>query len=90
MSHTSMQGIKPTAEFDFCPLENWPTWITRFQRYAAAIKLAKDDPETQVSVLIYCMGAQAENIFESFGLAEAERKNFDTAVQKFKNYFVLK
>ncbi|GBN59421.1 hypothetical protein AVEN_143130-1 [Araneus ventricosus] len=36
------------------------------------------------------MGEQAEDIFSSFGLSETEQDNFDTALKKFNDHFVVK
>ena len=43
-----------------------------------ASKLNKDDPEVQISALIYAMGKEAEHIFKSLQFAEAgDEKKFE-------------
>ena len=41
----------------------------RYERYAVVAKLSKEDKDIQVFTLIYCMGPQAEQIFNSFTFA---------------------
>ena len=42
----------------------------------------------QVSTLIYAMEEEAEDILDSSGLNEEDRKNYDTVKASFKRHFV--
>ncbi|XP_065943746.1 uncharacterized protein [Magallana gigas] len=56
-----------------------------------ASKLYKDNPEVQISALIYAMGKEAEHIFKSFQFADEEDKEkFEKVFEKFDEYFVPK
>lgn len=52
--------------------------------------LEKKEEEEQVNVLLYCLGAESEDIFSSFTLTEADRKTFDKVKGKFGEHFIGK
>uniref|UniRef100_A0A8D8ZQS0 Peptidase A2 domain-containing protein n=1 Tax=Cacopsylla melanoneura TaxID=428564 RepID=A0A8D8ZQS0_9HEMI len=80
-----MQSIEP---FDF--KSEFERWLTRFERYRIVSGLKKRSGEEQVHALVFLMGAQAEDIFESFHLSTEESKNYDQVISRFKKYFVPK
>ncbi|PIK42334.1 hypothetical protein BSL78_20817 [Apostichopus japonicus] len=57
--------ITPPGTFSF-KSEDWEQWIKRFERFRSASGLSEKPSVTQVDMLIYCMGEQAEEIFNSF------------------------
>ena len=62
----------------------------RYERYTVVAKLSKDK-DIQVSTLIYCMGPQAEQIFNSFTFAaEGDKDDPAKVMEKFDSHFVLK
>ncbi|KAK7103074.1 hypothetical protein V1264_021199 [Littorina saxatilis] len=85
-----MGPFKAPDAFDFTQPTKWPEWKQRFERYRSASKLDKDEEKVQVSALIYAMGNEAERIFLSFGLSDADSKKFDVVLGKFDGYFVPK
>ncbi|KAK7103952.1 hypothetical protein V1264_018740 [Littorina saxatilis] len=85
-----MGPSKAPDAFDFTQPTKWPEWKQRFERYRSASKLDKDEEKVQVSALIYAMGNEAERIFLSFGLSDADSKKFDVVLGKFDGYFVPK
>ncbi|KAL7844207.1 hypothetical protein SRHO_G00227460 [Serrasalmus rhombeus] len=83
-----MAKFNPPTNFPFDKPTDWPDWKQSFQRYRIATKLNKEDGEVQVSCLIYPMGNDAENIFESFTFSEGEDRNDISVVKaKFDDYF---
>ena len=77
--------------FDFGRPEQWPEWHQSFERYRIATKLNKEDGEVQVSTLIYALGKEAEQVFNTFTFEEKEDKNdYATVLGKMNNYFVPK
>ncbi|GBM36856.1 hypothetical protein AVEN_82843-1 [Araneus ventricosus] len=62
----------------------------RFERYRIASGLSGKTGNELVNSLLYIMGEQAEDIFSSFGLSETEQADFDTALKKFNDHFVVK
>lgn len=70
----------------------WEEWIEEFNRYRRATKLHKEDGDIQRDTLIYVMGGkQANKIFKTLKFVDPEKDtDFDTLVNKFTAYFILK
>ena len=80
--------VAPPESFNFsCPTE-WTKWIRRFERFRTSAGLQEKSEEAQVNTLIYTMGAEADDIFQSFGLSEEDKKNYETVKSKFDSHFV--
>jgi len=62
----------------------------RFLRYRLASKLIKENGEVQVATLVYCMGSEAENVYETFDLSDDDQKNVLRVSEKFDDHFVPK
>ena len=89
VASTSFQ-MSPPPPFDFGKPESWIKWVRRFERYRQASGLASKPEENQVNTLIYTMGDEADDIFSSFNLTDAQKKEFKTVKEKFDNHFVAK
>ena len=48
------------------------------------------DGEIQVAILLHTMGESCLDIYNTFVLTEAEKKDYDAVINKFKEYFVPK
>jgi hypothetical protein len=72
-----MAKFKSPDELDFSQPSGWPSWKERFERFAKATKLNKEDGDVQVSTLIYTMGPQAETLFKTFSLSADDSKKID-------------
>lgn len=80
-----MRWPSSSEGFAFDRPNEWADCKQRFQRFRMATKLSKEDREVQVSLLIYAMGSEAENIFKSFTFADrADMKKFDEVLGKKK------
>lgn len=89
---TTKSGISvvPPSNFSFVPGE-WTKWRRRFERYRIASGMAQtQNEEEQVNSFIYIMGDQADDIFLSFTLTEAQKKSFKDVMECFENHFVVK
>ena len=80
----------PPEPFTFSRTEEWPQWITRFERFRFASGLNTKAGEMQVSSLIYSMWHGADVFLRTFRLTAAEQSKYDTVRQKFDNFFVKK
>ena len=80
----------PPEYFDFGKPEKWSDWKKRFERFRTATRLTKEDGDVQVATLVYSMGPDAENIFESFNLSNDNSKKYDVVLKKFNEHFVPK
>ena len=84
-----MAKFAPPQSLDFSQPATWPAWKQRFERYATISKLTKEDKDIQVSMLIYCMGSNAEEIFAAFTWDnDDDQKDPDKVMKRFENYFV--
>ena len=52
--------------------------------------LSKEDDESQVNILIYSMGNEADDILQSFSLTETKRKKYDPVKTKFEGHCIIK
>ncbi|KAJ8888839.1 hypothetical protein PR048_008333 [Dryococelus australis] len=62
--------------------------MKRFQRYRLLSGLEKKNGEMQVSTLVYVMGAEAEEILNSFHLSEEDTKLYKVVVKLLDSYFI--
>lgn len=82
--------IAPPEKFDFSQPAEWPKWVKRFERFQEASELNKKSDKLQISTLIYCIGATAEDILKSFSLSAEDSKKFDVMKGKLNAHFVGK
>ena len=88
-SHAGATFQVATPEpFCFNRPEEWEKWVRRFERFRVASGLSSRDGEIQVNTLIYAMGDQADDIFQSFTLSEEERKSYSVVKEKFDRHFI--
>ena len=82
--------VQLPEKFDFSRQEEWPKWSRRFERFRQASGLAKDEEESQINMLIYAMGDQADDILNSFKLSITQLKQYHTVKTKFDEHFVVR
>ena len=83
-------NVAPPENFDFMNPVEFDKWLTRFERFKLASGLNEKSEETQVNTLVYCMGKQADDVFQSFSLSVDQMKNYNTVKNKFKSHFVIR
>jgi len=76
-SVTGMAGsisLKPPAAFNFRKPDEWPQWLKRFEQFQLASGLSKEKHEVkQISILLYCLGEEAESVLASTHITLEER-----------------
>ena len=82
--------VQLPEKFDFSRQEEWPKWSRRFERFRQASGLAKEEEESQINMLIYAMGDQADDILNSFKLSTTQLKRYHTVKTKFDEHFVVR
>ncbi|CAM1332561.1 Uncharacterised protein r2_g4166 [Pycnogonum litorale] len=92
-----MSKVRTPECFTFSEPNKWPSWKERFQRFRLASKLHTEDGEVQVSSLIYCMGADAEQIFKQYRVDSPTddgqvdpRNDCETVLKELDKYFLQK
>ena len=82
--------IQLPEKFDISRQEEWPKWSRRFERFRQASGLLKEEEESQINMLIYAMGDQADDILNSFKLSTTQLKQYHTVKTKFDEHFVVR
>ena len=80
--------VVPPKPFNFSRPNEWTKWIRRFEHFRSASGLDEKSEAAQVNTLIYTMGAEADDIFQSFGLSDEDKKKYETVKSKFDSHFV--
>ena len=68
--------------FDTKRVEEWKSWLKRFERYRVASGLIEKNEKTQVNMLLYLLGEKGDDILTSFSLTEDELKQYNTIIKK--------
>ena len=89
-SNMAQFSISPPQPFNPSEPENWEKWSIRWKCFFTGSGLGSKDETVQVDTLIYCMGEEAEAIFQSFNLTAEEQKKYQTVLDKFANHFARK
>ena len=87
--HEGMTGIRPPNSLAILADKkaHWKQWIQQFEWYAIAVQLDKKQSDVQAATFMSVIGPEAIDIFNSFGLSDADKINLDLINTKFKNYF---
>ncbi|KAF6026232.1 hypothetical protein EB796_015460 [Bugula neritina] len=86
-------GLRPPGNFinsSTNPSEtsrNWAKWLEQYDFYMIATEKAGKSQEIQVATLLTLLGAQGQEIFRTFSLTNAERKNIETVKKAFTDHF---
>lgn len=76
-----MAKFNPPDNFNFTHL--WLEWRQRFQSYRLATKLNLEDGAAQLSTLLYALGKEAEQVFNTVWFEdEGEEEDYDTVLEK--------
>jgi hypothetical protein len=67
--------------------EEWKNWAQRFDIYCVASETNKKPEEVQVARFLSCLGEDALNIFNTFGLSDGDKKKMTVVRKKFDDYF---
>ena len=87
---TVQYPVSPPGSFNFSQPQEWPKWIRRFERFRIAAELIAKDEKAQVSMPIYTMGDEADDILRSFKLSDAGAKKYSVVKEKFEDHFIKK
>ena len=69
---------------------NWKRWRQEFEIYSIATELNGKDEKIQCAQLLYNLGAEGMNIFNSFTFTATEKDKIEVLKKKFEDYFVPK
>ena len=78
-------NIPPPASFN-PKTDDWNQWISRYELFEAATQRDGLSDKVRINTLIYVMGNNAADIYQSFNLS-SEENTLTNVKQKFKKHF---
>lgn len=78
--------LDPPSEFSF-KRKDWEAWKSRFDRYRRMTCLDDQSYKSQIDVLLYTMGLEAENIYKTFKNEDSYSLTYDEVISQFDKYF---
>ena len=87
MTMAGILQLQPLEQFSFLHPEQWPRWKQRFDQFRLASGLIAESEERQISMLLYSMGPDAQDVLETTSITAEEKARFDSVVSKFDEYF---
>ena len=72
--------------FNFCNLEDWQCWMSRFQQFRDASGLRTETASKQISTFLYCLGEGTESALASTGITQDDRKDYSKVLEKVKRF----
>ena len=82
--------VQTPKNFNFKNPDSWPSWKKRFEQFRIASGLSATDEARQVSMLLYCIGPEAESVLDSTNATEEDRKKYSTVLEKFDSFFKVR
>ena len=67
--------------------EDWLHWKLCFKQFCVASGLVDESVKKQVSMLLYCLGEEADTVQASTNITDEQRKVCDTVIDKFDSFF---
>ena len=83
-------SIKPPDAFDTKQPALWPRWFRIFERYQVASGLSECSAARQISVLLYTLGQDGEDLLETAALSKTDLKVYDKVVDALTQVFMGK
>ena len=71
----------------FAKPDQWSKWKKRFEQFASASGLDKDQEARRISTLCYCLGEEADDVPSSTNITSDDRRKYDKVVEKLDEYF---
>jgi len=82
--------LHPPAPSCFSKPDEWPKWKRRFEQYRMASGLSTKDDEIQASTLLYCLGADADDVLTTTRISDESRKKYTKVLEKFDKFFQVR
>jgi hypothetical protein len=85
--------LSPPEKFDFSEPRKWDTWCSNFERYRNASGLKERPQQEQIDTFVYCMGAEANEMFTALHpqpTNPGEELTYENVKNAFATFFVAK
>jgi len=83
-------SLQPPPTFCFDELDEWSKWRRRFEQFHVASGLSKEDEIQQVSMFLYCLGEEADDILASTNITDEDQKKYSEVLAKFDGHFKVR
>ena len=82
--------VQQPKPFSFKKPDEWPKWRRRFEQFRKASGLANRPEDQQVSMLLYSLGEDAEEVLDSTNITDSERDSYETVLRQFDDFFKVR
>lgn len=69
--------------------ENWKRWRQKFEIYLVATSFDEKEEKRQVAILLHLIGDEALEVFNTFDLDDAKKKQMKEVMKAFEDFFTL-
>ena len=90
MATSNVVTLKTPENFDFSKPDQWSKWKRRFEQFASASGLDKEEDARRISTLLYCLGEEADDVLNSTNISAEDAKKYDKVIGKFDEYFQVR
>ena len=80
----------PPLSLDGNVAEKWRKWKKKFQIYMEATESSTKPDEAKIAILLYTIGDDAQETYETFEFTEEQNGNFEAVLEAFEAYCVPK
>ena len=69
-------NLQPPTSFLFAKSDEWPKWKRQFEQYQEVSRLIEKDEQRQVSIFLYCLGEEVEEVLETTRISDDNKKKY--------------
>ena len=81
--------VSPPGKFDFeNGIKSWPAWKQHWERYRCLSGLDSRSERKQVTMLLYCMGPEVDDLICRLHITQEELAQYDSIISKLESHFV--
>ena len=82
--------LQPPGSFRFDRPDEWVKWKRRFGQFCQVSGLSAQSEVRQVSILLYTMGEDAEDVLSSTNISTDDRKVYAEVMAKFDGFYQIR
>lgn len=80
----------PPLSLDGNLAEKWKKWRKKFEIFMEATESSSKQDDAKIAILLYTLGDEAQELFETFEFEENEESNYEIVLQTFETCCVPK
>ena len=90
MATSNVVTLKTPENFNFSKPDQWSKWKRKFEQFASAYRLNKEEDACRISTLLYCLGEEADDVLNSTNISAEDAIKYDKVIGKFDEYFQVR